>query len=61
MRDEHLMKTVEYYSKLNYKTSVYRDDEGDFITEVDDLPGCVAHGATPDEAFKGGVSPRSRS
>jgi predicted RNase H-like HicB family nuclease len=46
------MKTVEYYSKLNYKTSVYRDDEGDFITEVDDLPGCVAHGATPDEAFK---------
>jgi predicted RNase H-like HicB family nuclease len=46
------MKTVEQYLKLNYKTSVYRDDEGDFITEVDDLPGCVAHGATPDEAFK---------
>ena len=45
------MKTVEQYLSLNYKTSVYRDDDGDFIVEVIDLPGCVADGKTPNEAF----------
>jgi predicted RNase H-like HicB family nuclease len=46
------MKTVEYYLELNYKTSVYRDDEGNFVVEVDDLPGCVTDGRSPDEAFR---------
>lgn len=46
------MKTVEHYLQLNYRSSVYRDDEGDFIIEVDDLPGCVTHGRSPDEAFR---------
>src|SRR5216684_1995039 len=46
------MKTVEHYLSLNYKTSVYRDDEGDFIVEAAGLPGCVADGKTPNEAFE---------
>jgi antitoxin HicB len=45
------MKPLEYYLSLNYRSSVYRDDEGDFIVEVPDLPGCAADGKTPDEAF----------
>jgi antitoxin HicB len=45
------MKPVEYYLSLNYRTSLYRDDEGDFIMEVLDLPGCTADGKSPDEAF----------
>jgi predicted RNase H-like HicB family nuclease len=46
------MKPVEYYLQLNYKSSIYRNDEGDFVIEVDDLPGCVTHGGSPDEAFR---------
>ena len=45
------MKSVEYYLGLNYRTSVYRDDEGDFIIKVPELPGCVADGKTPNVAF----------
>jgi len=45
------MKSVEYYLGLNYRTSVYRDDEGDFIVKVAELPGCIADGKTPNEAF----------
>ena len=46
------MKGVEYYLSLNYRKSVYQDDDGDYIVEVDELPGCVADGRTPDEAFE---------
>lgn len=46
------MKNLEYYLNLNYTKTVYQDEEGDFIIEVPDLPGCVADGATPAEAFE---------
>lgn len=46
------MKAIEDFLALNYRTSVYRDEDGDYVVEVDDLPGCVAHGSTPDEAFQ---------
>jgi predicted RNase H-like HicB family nuclease len=46
------MEAIEDYLALNYRTSVYRDDDGDYVVEVDDLPGCVAHGSTPNEAFQ---------
>lgn len=45
------MKPLEYYLSLKYRASVYRDEDGDYIVEVDDLPGCLADGKTPDEAF----------
>ena len=46
------MKPVEHYLSLNYRTDVYRDDEGDFVVKVPELPGCVADGKTPNEAFE---------
>jgi predicted RNase H-like HicB family nuclease len=46
------MKAIEDFLALNYRISVYRDEDGDYVVEVDDLPGCVAHGSTPDEAFQ---------
>lgn len=46
------MNPVEHYLSLNYRTSVCRDEEGDYIVEVDDLPGCTADGSTPGEAFE---------
>ncbi|MGH9467388.1 MAG: toxin-antitoxin system HicB family antitoxin [Terriglobales bacterium] len=45
------MKTIDELLRLNYRTTVYLDDEGDFIVEVPDLPGLAADGKTPDEAF----------
>ena len=29
-----------------------RDDEGDLVAKIDELPGCSAHGATPAEALE---------
>lgn len=47
-----MMKSVEHYLSLNYPISIYKDDEGDYVAEVDDLRGCVADGANPSEAFE---------
>jgi predicted RNase H-like HicB family nuclease len=46
------MKAIEDYLAQNYRTSVCRDEDGDYVVEVDDLPGCMSHGSTPDEAFQ---------
>jgi len=36
-----------------YETIIYWSDEDQsFIAEVPELPGCMAHGSTPDEALK---------
>jgi antitoxin HicB len=46
------VKAVEEYLNLSYKASVYKDEDGDFVVEVGDLPGCVTHGTTVAEAFE---------
>jgi antitoxin HicB len=46
------MKNVDHYLSLNYHKRLYQDEEGDWIAEVDDLPGCIADGKTPDEAIE---------
>jgi len=45
------MSDVNYYLSLNYHKRLYQED-GDWIVEVDDFPGCVADGRTPDEAVE---------
>lgn len=45
------MGKLDHYLALNYHKRLYRDDEGDWIVEIDDLPGCMADGKTPDEAI----------
>jgi antitoxin HicB len=45
------MNTLDHYLALNYHRRLYQDDEGDWIVEIDDLPGCIADGKTPDEAI----------
>ena len=45
------MSNLDHYLALNYHRRLYQDDEGDWIVEVDDLPGCMADGKTPDEAI----------
>jgi predicted RNase H-like HicB family nuclease len=46
------MSALDRYLALNYHKRLYQDDEGDWIVEVDDLPGCIADGKTPDEAVE---------
>ena len=36
-----------------YEIILFRNDEDDlFVAEVPELPGCIAHGATQEEALK---------
>ncbi len=41
--------TLEYYLSLNYKVELYPDD-GAFVAEIPDLPGCITQGDTMEEA-----------
>jgi len=45
------MKDTQYYLALNYRKVVSKDEDGIFIVEIPDLPGCMADGNTVDEAF----------
>jgi len=45
------MNKLDHYLALNYHKRLYQDDEDDWIVEIDDLPGCMADGKTPDEAI----------
>lgn len=45
------MSKLDHYLALNYHKRLYQDDEYDWIVEIDDLPGCMADGKTPDEAI----------
>jgi antitoxin HicB len=46
------MKNLQYYLELPYTVIMRRDEEGDFVARIDELPGCAAHGSTPQEAFE---------
>lgn len=41
---------LEYYLSLNYKVELYPDD-GAFVAEIPDLPGCITQGETMEEAI----------
>jgi antitoxin HicB len=46
------MRSVEEYLDLNYRFSLRKDEDGGFVAEVEELPGCVADGETPNEAVE---------
>ena len=49
------MNKIEHYLKLEYPVTLARHVEGEvarWVAEVNDLPGCVSDGATPDEAIE---------
>lgn len=44
---------LKYYLSLNYPMSLtYEKDDGVYFVEFPDLPGCMAHGKTPTDAYK---------
>src|SRR5881396_1356099 len=46
------MSAIEDYLKLPYTILLRLDEDGDWIAEIDELEGCVAHGATQEEALR---------
>ena len=45
------MKDLRYYLGLNYRKVVSQDEDGIYIVEVPNLPGCTADRDTVAEAF----------
>src|SRR6266568_2337459 len=45
------MRSIEERLNLEYHISLRRD-EGDYFAEVDELPGCIADGSSPNQAIK---------
>ena len=46
------MKDLKYYLDLPYTKILRRDEEGEFVARIDELPGCVAHGKNEGEALE---------
>jgi antitoxin HicB len=47
-----MSKNLENYLALPYTTVLRRDEEGDVVARVKELPGCVAHGSDDLEALE---------
>jgi predicted RNase H-like HicB family nuclease len=46
------MSELAKYLDLPYTLTLRRDSEGDFVGRIEELPGCSAHGKTPQEAVE---------
>lgn len=45
------MSDLKAYLELPFTVLLRRDNEGDFVAKIDELPGCMAHGKTREEAL----------
>jgi antitoxin HicB len=46
------VKNLDYYRGLSYGITLRKDEEGDWVARVEELPGCTAHGGTQAEALE---------
>jgi antitoxin HicB len=46
------VKNLDYYRNLSYGITLRKDEEGDWVARVEELPGCTAHGGTQGEALE---------
>ncbi|MFZ3131405.1 MAG: type II toxin-antitoxin system HicB family antitoxin [Desulfosporosinus sp.] len=44
-------KSLDYYLELPYKFTLYPAEEGGYVIEIPDLPGCLSQGETTEEAI----------
>jgi predicted RNase H-like HicB family nuclease len=51
MKNE-VTKKRDYYRTLPYEIVLRKDEEGDWVARIKELPGCTAHGRTQIEALK---------
>jgi antitoxin HicB len=47
-----LTKDLAYYEALPYTIVVRKDEDGDFVARIQELPGCIAHGETEASAIE---------
>ncbi len=53
-------KELQHYLKLPYRMNLTFDDESEaWIVRFPELPGCIAHGATPEQALAEGEEAKS--
>jgi predicted RNase H-like HicB family nuclease len=43
------IKPIKYYLGLNYPITIYNAEEGGYVAEIEDLPGCLTEGETLEE------------
>jgi antitoxin HicB len=44
-------KSLDYYLEIPYKFTLYPAEEGGYVIEIPDLPGCLSQGETTEEAI----------
>ena len=49
MKTQKEIKTLEYYLGLDYPITIYRAEEGGYVGEIEDLPGCITEGESLEE------------
>ncbi len=51
------MKDLEYYKKLKYRMAIeFEPDDNVYFARFPELPGCMAHGETPEVAAKNAMT-----
>lgn len=43
-------ESLDFYKSLRYAITLYEDDDGGYVAEVKDLPGCITQGDSLEEA-----------
>lgn len=44
-------KDIKYYMELPYRVVLFPAEEGGYVVEIPDLPGCISQGETMEEAL----------
>ena len=52
------MKDLQYYMQLKYPFTLEQDEDGSYLIQYPDLPGCMTCGNTVEEALKMGEDAR---
>ncbi len=45
------LESLEFYLGLKYSITIYPDDDGGYVSEIKDLPGCFTQGETMKETL----------
>ncbi len=51
MKRSEANQPLEYYINMDYPIVIYQADEGGFVAEIKELPGCLTQGETLDEVY----------
>ena len=52
MKTNSLNANIASYMSLPFTIVLKKDDEGDYVSRIEELPGCMAHGSSEVEAVQ---------